>query len=166
MIFPSADPWRRFMSAIYEGVILFGVVFFFYYAFSALTQLTGAPGIKRSVGQLFLFFVLGIYFVWFWCENKRTLPMKTMGLIVVDQSGNPVTKMRAFARYCAAVGLSIAILAIVDYFRIPLMLLLLPVPFAWSFFQKDRQALYDVLAGTRLVVKAVSAAEQRTNPVG
>ena len=165
MTLPSADPWRRFMSAVYEGVILFGVVFFFYYAFSSLTQLTGAPGIKRTVGQLFLFCVLGVYFVWFWCEGKRTLPMKTMGLLVVNSAGQPISKARAFARYCAAVGLSIGLFAIVGFFQMPVLLLLLPAPFIWSFFHKDRQALYDVIAGTRLVVKAVSAAEKRTNPV-
>jgi uncharacterized RDD family membrane protein YckC len=31
-------------------------------------------------------------------------------------------------------------------------LLLLPIPFAWALFDRDRRALYDVLAGTRLVV--------------
>ena len=33
-----ASPWRRFMSCVYDGIVLFGVLFFFGYAFSALAQ--------------------------------------------------------------------------------------------------------------------------------
>src|SRR5690606_9285611 len=35
---PPAHPWRRFMGFAYEAVLLFGVVWFADYAFSALTQ--------------------------------------------------------------------------------------------------------------------------------
>jgi uncharacterized RDD family membrane protein YckC len=40
------------------------------------------------------------------------------------------------------------------------------LPIAWTVIDKEKRALYDVIAGTRLVVKEVSAAEKKTNPVG
>jgi uncharacterized RDD family membrane protein YckC len=160
----SADPWRRSLSATYDTVILFGVVFFFYYGFSSLTRLTGAPGALRYVGMTFLFGVLATYFTWFWSLGRRTLPMKTMSLLVVDKNDNPVTRSRAFARYCAAIGLIVLVLAIVKYSLLIFGLLFL-VPIAWTLFDAEKRALYDVIAGTRLVVKEVPAAQKRTNPV-
>jgi uncharacterized RDD family membrane protein YckC len=160
----SADPWRRIMSATYEFVILFGVVFFFYYAFSSLTRLTGAPGLLRNVGQGFLFLVMAVYFTWFWSRGRRTLPMKTMGLMVVDKLDQPVKPSQAFTRYAIALGLIAAVLAAVKYTLLVFGVLFL-LPIAWTIIDKDKRALYDVLSGTRLVVKEVSAAEKRTNPV-
>jgi uncharacterized RDD family membrane protein YckC len=160
----SADPWRRIMSATYEFVILFGVIFFFYYAFSSLTRLTGAPGTHRNIGQGFLFLVMAIYFTWFWSKGRRTLPMKTMGLLVVDKNDRPVQTPQAFLRYTVAVALIAAVLAAVKYVFLAFGLLFL-LPIAWTVIDKDKRALYDVLSGTRLVVKEVSAAEKLTNPV-
>jgi uncharacterized RDD family membrane protein YckC len=152
------------MSATYEFVILFGVVFFFYYAFSSITRLTGAPGTHRNIGQAFLFLVMAFYFTWFWSKGRRTLPMKTMGLLVVDKNDQPVKTWQAFLRYSAAVALIAAVLAAIKYaFLIFGIFFLLPI--AWTLIDKDKRALYDVLSGTRLVVKEVSAAEKRTNPV-
>jgi uncharacterized RDD family membrane protein YckC len=152
------------MSATYEFVILFGVVFFFYYAFSSLTRLTGAPGTHRNIGQGFLFLVMGIYFTWFWSKGRRTLPMKTMGLLVVDKNDRPVQTLQALLRYTVAVALIAAVLAAVKYVFLAFGLLFL-LPIAWTVIDKDKRALYDVLSGTRLVVKEVSAAEKLTNPV-
>jgi uncharacterized RDD family membrane protein YckC len=90
------------MCVAYEGVILFGVVFFFAYAFSALTQYKGQSGMLRNVFQAFMFCVLGMYFVWFWSKGRRTLPMKTMGVTLVDQAGAPAGRGRALVRYLAA----------------------------------------------------------------
>ena len=44
---PVADPWRRLMCVAYECVLLFGILFFFGYAFSALAQFKGDPGVGR-----------------------------------------------------------------------------------------------------------------------
>jgi uncharacterized RDD family membrane protein YckC len=160
----SADPWRRVMSATYEFVILFGVIFFFYYAFSSLTRLTGAPSALRNVGQAFLFLVMAVYFTWFWSNGRRTLPMKTMGLMVVDNQDRPVQPLQAFLRYAAAIALISLVLAAIKYYLLVFAVLFL-LPIAWTVIDKDKRALYDVIAGTRLVVKEVSAAEKRTNPV-
>jgi hypothetical protein len=52
---PSAGLWRRFMGAVYESVILVGVVIFFAYGYSALGQYRAEAGPARWVFQGFLF---------------------------------------------------------------------------------------------------------------
>ena len=146
-----APPLRRLMSAIYEGVILFGVVFFFAYGFSALTSFKGGEGPLRHAFQIYLFLVLGAYFTWFWSRGRRTLPMKTMGVALVRaRSGAPLTPARAAWRYLVASVFFWGLLAAV-WKASAWWLFLWPLPFSWSLFSPKRQTLYDLVAGTTLV---------------
>jgi len=140
------------MSAIYESVILFALVVFFGYGFSALFQFRGAPGTMRWAFQAFLFLVLAAYFVWFWSNGRRTLPMKTVSLQLVDLSGSPLTRARAAARYGWAWLLLVAPVALAQQIGQAWPLLLLPLPFAWALLDRHGSTLYDRLAGTRLVI--------------
>lgn len=148
----DADPWRRFMCIVYEGVILFAVMFFFGYGFSALTQFKGQPGVLRNSFQVFMLLVLGLYFVWFWSKGRRTLPMKTMGVRLVDASGAPVGTGRATLRYALASSGWLIAMATAAWVHAGGVLLLV-VPYAWSFIDRRHRALYDVLSGTRLIVQ-------------
>ena len=148
---PPAGPWRRLMCIVYEGIILFGVVFFFGYAFSALTQFRGAPGPLRWAFQVFMGTVLAVYFTWFWSGGRRTLPMKTMGVRLVKADGSPVGTARALARYFVATSLWAAGIAAARYLH-PALALTLLLPLAWTLIDRDRRALYDVACGTRLVL--------------
>lgn len=86
---------------IYEGVLLFGVLFFAAFAYSVLTQQHhGMQG--RSGLAAYLFIVLGLYFVGFWTHGGQTLALKTWHLKVVDAAGRPLTVWRATARYLLA----------------------------------------------------------------
>lgn len=153
---PAADPWRRLMGISYEFIILFGVIWFADYAFSALTQFRGEPGPMRVAFQLFTLGVLGLYFCWFWAYGRRTLPMKTLSLQLVDGAGRPLSPARSIARFAAAVGLWLAVLA-AGHFISRWLWLLAVLPFAWALFDPHRRALYDVIAGTRLVQMAPDA---------
>jgi len=97
-----AGPWRRLMAFTYEGVLLFGVVFFFGYAFSALTRHQNQSEVLRWSFQAWIFGVLAIYFVWSWSAGRRTLPMKTVGLRLLGPDAQALSRGRAFARYVAA----------------------------------------------------------------
>jgi uncharacterized RDD family membrane protein YckC len=146
---PPADPWRRFMSVVYEGVVLFGVMFFFGYAFSTLTRWQGHPGPLRWMFQIYMFGVLGAYFTWFWSQGRRTLPMKTMSLLLQRKDGGPVPHLQAFARYVIAsawIMVAIVLAGEVSIWLAPLMF----VPFVWVLIDTDRRALYDIICGTRM----------------
>jgi uncharacterized RDD family membrane protein YckC len=88
---------RRMACWMYEGVLLFGVVFLTDYLFSTLSQTRNALD-HRWGQQAFLFLVLGIYFVWFW-HKGQTLAMKTWHIKITDVQGRPVTQARALWRY-------------------------------------------------------------------
>ena len=82
---------------LYEGMLLFGVVFIAGYLFSALSQTRHALD-NRPGMQAFIFLVLGIYFTWFW-HRGQTLAMKTWRIRVVDVNGRALTQSRALLRY-------------------------------------------------------------------
>ncbi|RKW41827.1 MAG: RDD family protein [Lautropia sp.] len=152
-----ASPWRRFMSCVYDGIVLFGVLFFFGYAFSALAQFHGESGLARTLFQLYLFCLLGAYFGWFWSNGRWSLPMKTIGVKVVRDDGTqgPVSLPRALWRYTVASIFFWGGLALVwtagSAITAVLWALLWLLPFGWSLFDRRRRTLYDVLAGTVLV---------------
>lgn len=147
---------RRLATMVYEGVILFGVVFISGYLFSTLTQqkngLTHHNWLMTWIGL-----VLAAYFVWFWTHGGQTLPMKTWRLKLVDAHGEPVTPGRALARYALAWLWFLPPLALH-----PLLGLSVPVTLAlaaawivvWAGAARlhaDRQFPHDRLARTRIV---------------
>ena len=73
---------------LYEGMLLFGVVFVPGWLFSTLGQVRDAMDARRPLLQAFLFVVFGIYFTWFWAKGQ-TLAMKTWKIRVVDRAGPP-----------------------------------------------------------------------------
>jgi len=138
------------MGITYECVILFGILWFVDYAFSALTRFQGEPGTLRHVFQGLQVLVLGIYFVGFWSKGRRSLPMKTVSLKLVSVTGGPVTTAAASIRYFSALIMVLIGLALAYYVH-PAAGVLSLLPYAWTVLDRDKQALYDRIAGTRLV---------------
>lgn len=88
---------RRMACWLYEGMLMFGVVFIAGYLFGTLSQTRNAMDNRHPL-QAFLFVVFGIYFVWFWSKGQ-TLAMKTWHIRVVDAAGLSISQPRALARY-------------------------------------------------------------------
>ena len=88
---------RRMACWLYEGMLMFGVVFIAGYLFSTLTQTRNALDNRHGL-QAFLFVVFGIYFTWFWSKGQ-TLAMKTWHIRLLNAQGRAVTQKRAFLRY-------------------------------------------------------------------
>ena len=154
---------------LYEGMLLFGVVFIAGYLFSALSQTRHAMDHRPGL-QAFLFLILGIYFTWFWSRGQ-TLAMKTWHIRVVDVNGEALTQKRAFVRY---------VLSWIWF--IPPLVALAPYPLSageifllftgwvcvWALlsrFHPLRQFWHDALAGTRLInAQPAPQAERQTPP--
>jgi uncharacterized RDD family membrane protein YckC len=147
---------RRLACAIYEGVLLFGVVMIAGYLYSSLTQqkhaLVGTTGL-----QAFLFTVLGIYFGWFWSRSGQTLAMKTWHLRVARSNGLPLSQARALVRYLACwlwflPPLAFASLSQVRGLGAKLMVLAagLIAYAGLALLRRDRQFLHDVICDTRV----------------
>lgn len=114
-------------------------------------------GASRAAFQIYLVAALGLYFVWFW-RRGQTLPMRAWKLRLVARDGGPVTPSRAIARYLAGalmLGTSFAAaLYLREYADAAAAWVALapgPLSVAWALFDRDRQTLYDRVAGTRLV---------------
>jgi uncharacterized RDD family membrane protein YckC len=147
---------RRLATMLYEGVILFGIVFIAGYLFSTLTQqrngLTHHNLLAAWVG-----FVVGAYFVWFWTHGGQTLPMKTWRLRLVSADGTPVSALRAIARYVLAWLWFLPPLALHPLLglAVPHTLVVTAIWFLlWAATGRlgmGRQFLHDRLAGTRIV---------------
>ncbi len=156
---PPASPWRRLMGICYEGIILFGVLWFADYAFSALTQFKAEPGPLRTAFQVFTLFVLAVYFTGFWSNGRRSLPMKTLSLQLRTQAGEPPGPGRSLARFAVALSMWLIALA-AGYYLSGWLYLLALMPYAWVLVDRDRRALYDLVSGTRLVTETSVASNR------
>lgn len=146
---------RRMACWLYEGILLFGVVFIAGYLFSTLTQTRNALD-NRHAQQVFLFLVFGIYFTWFWSKGQ-TLAMKTWHIRMVDKAGRPVTQTRALLRYLLSWIWFLPPLAASAWWSLPggeATVLTLGWVAVWAIlsrFHPAQQFWHDALAGTRLV---------------
>lgn len=146
---------RRMACWLYEGILMFGVVFIASFLFSTLSQTRNAMDNRHAL-QAFLFVVFGIYFVWFWAKGQ-TLAMKTWHIRVVDAAGRPLTQRRALGRYALSWLWFLPPLVAMAPFSLSvpeITVLLMGWVAVWavlSRFHPQRQFWHDALAGTRLV---------------
>ena len=147
---------RRMACWLYEGVLLFAVVFIAGFLFSALGQVRDAMDARRPLLQAFVFVVFGIYFTWFWSRGQ-TLAMKTWKLRIVDAAGAPVTQWRALLRYVCSWLWFLPPLALLSRWHATPggeALVVAGWVVLWaaaSRLHPQRQFWHDALAGTRLV---------------
>jgi len=146
-----AGPWRRLMAFTYEGVLLFGVVFFFGYAFSALTRHQNQSELLRWAFQAWIFGVLALYFVWSWSAGRRTLPMKTVGLRLMGANAQAPSPGRAFVRYVAAWACIALPLWAAAQVQAWLALVLFAAILVCVLVDRKHRAPWDFAAGTILV---------------
>jgi uncharacterized RDD family membrane protein YckC len=90
---------------------------------------------QKSLLQLYLLAVCGVYLVWSWSAGRRTLPMRTWRIRIIMRGGGPLEIGTAVIRYLAAV-VGIALGAIGLF---------------WALLDGERQFLHDRVAGTRIV---------------
>lgn len=159
---PSPRFWRRVSCCLYEQLVLLGVV--------ALTFLLPNLGLGILFGVslpswltfLYLYAVLGIYFVWYWTKSGQTLAMQTWRIRLISSSGGHLTKQQALGRYFYGSLWIIPCIVLqwllhLEKWQIIEMLFAIAL-FIWplSIFldrrePSMRQSLPDRLAGTRLV---------------
>lgn len=154
--FTNTSLARRMAAWLYEGMLLFAVIFISGWLFSTLGQMRNAMDARHALLQLFLFIVLGVYFVWFW-HKGQTLAMKTWHIRIVTTSGQIVSQPRALLRYVLSWLWFMPPLAAMALFKFSgattaFMLGSWVIVYALlSQLHPQRQWLHDVLAGTRLV---------------
>ena len=130
-----AAPVRiRLLAAVYEALLLAALLI------AATAIFTAIAGDARQqplhiVLQMYLLVISAAYFVWSWTGGRRTLPMRTWRLRLVDRRGAPPSAGVAATRF---------VLALASW---PLGAL----PLWWALFDPQRHFLHDRAAGTCLV---------------
>jgi len=153
---------RRLASMLYEGLLLFGVLFVADLLFETLAQSWHALAL-RHMRQFWLFVVLGAYFVVFWCSGGQTLPMKTWRIKLVAPGSPTLPLSKAVARYLLAWMWFLPAMVLDYAFKLknwPSLGLIAIGMILWAaaiMFNKERQFLHDQLAGTRLINFPASA---------
>lgn len=155
--FPTPTRLRRFASMMYEGVLLFGIVFSAGYLFDTLTESHNAL-MFRHARQGLLFVAIGVYFMVCW-RGGQTLPMKTWDIRLVDRDGRRPSLARLMLRYLLIWPLPLLAALLVQgaslrtgYASTDLLIVFAPFSiFIWSWFDREGQFLHDRLLGTRLV---------------
>jgi uncharacterized RDD family membrane protein YckC len=131
---------RRLASMLYESLLLIGVL--------ALTFLV--PLLMLGIGTnytpnggvlwVYIFFVLGGYFLWYWRRGGQTLAMQTWKLKIVDINGGVISLKQGWLRYALAWP----------------SVLFFGAGLVWALFDREHQFLHDRLAGTRIVLLSVT----------
>lgn len=103
----------------------------FYGVFGDATE-----GIKRLSQQIFLWTILGAYYVWCWTKTGQTLAMQSWHLKVVAQNDVPLSKQMALMRYVLA----------------SFSLVLFGLGFLWIVVDKNRLFLHDRLLKCKIVI--------------
>uniref|UniRef100_UPI0033426EEA RDD family protein n=1 Tax=Castellaniella defragrans TaxID=75697 RepID=UPI0033426EEA len=149
---------RRFACMMYEGVLLFGVLFLADYLFDTLTQSREAL-MLRHVRQGVAFLAIGLYFILCWRHGGQTLPMKTWDIRLIDRNAAPVPLPRMILRYVLMWLIPLLAIWLVGRLsaatgQASVYSLIVAAPFSifiWTWFDPEGQFLHDRLLGTRLV---------------
>lgn len=148
---------RRLAALVYEGLLLFGVLMLSGWLYAGLTQQRHA--LQGRLGlQVFLFLVLGVYFVWFWTHGGQTVALRAWRLRVVAANGQPLTQARALARYLLSWLWFLPSLVAIQWAglhgggAIGTTVVAGALAYAGTcFLHPERQFLHDALCGTRIV---------------
>lgn len=148
---------RRLLCLLYEGVLLFGVVMAAGLLYGVATKqrhaLVGSTGLK-----VFLFLVLGLYFLHFWTRSGQTLAMLTWHIKLVGPDGVRVSAARALVRYVLSWLWFLPALAAVHFSGLkgagPTLAVLVAGVLAYALLarmRQDKQFWHDAVCQTRLV---------------
>ena len=156
--------WRRLAAVPYETLLILAVLLIGAFPLAVLKGAT-LQGIPHLLTQAYFLCIAATYFTWFWRRGGQTLAMKTWRFRVTSARGQPLTIVRALARFgCACLFFGPAVAGLLLLFfpnrisPVIAMWAFLPMmaTILWARFDPDHQFLHDRMAGTRLV----SAAER------
>jgi uncharacterized RDD family membrane protein YckC len=137
----------RLLAMLYEAVLVAALLLLATAVFVLLAGDSSSEP-RRALLQLYLVTVTGVYFVWSWTGGRRTLPMRTWRLRLLDARNRSPSLRSAVTRYLVAlVTLPLGGLALL-----------------WALVDPERRFLHDRLAGTRVVREPPLPAQRGKSP--
>jgi uncharacterized RDD family membrane protein YckC len=161
-LLPSPKFWRRVSCCLYEQLVLLGVIALTFLVPNLALGVLFGVSLPSWLSFLYLYTVLGIYFIWYWTKSGQTLAMQTWRIRMIDQRGSTLTRPQALLRYLYGSLWIIPCVLLQWAFHLEewqiLEMLFAVALFFWPLTiyidRKDpmqRQSLADRFAGTRLV---------------
>ena len=98
-VLPSPQFWRRVSCCLYEQLVLLGVIALTFLVPNLALGVLFGVSLPSWLSFLYLYTVLGIYFVWYWTKSGQTLAMQTWRIRMIDQRGCTLQRRQALWRY-------------------------------------------------------------------
>ena len=96
---PAPQFWRRVSCCLYEQLVLLGVIAFIFLVPNLGLGILFGVSLPSWLTFLYLYSVLGIYFVWYWTKSGQTLAMQTWRIRMIAANGFNLTRRQAIWRY-------------------------------------------------------------------
>ena len=161
-VLPSPRFWRRVSCGLYEQLVLLGVIAFTFLLPNLGLGILFGISLPSWLTFLYLYVVLGIYFVWYWTKSGQTLAMQTWRVRMIGANGFHLSRRQAICRYISGSLWIIPCVVLQWAFHLEkwqiIEMLFAVALFIWpaSIYldrrePRLRQGLPDRLAGSRLV---------------
>ncbi len=98
-LLPSPSFWRRVSCTLYEQLVLLGVIAFTFLLPNLGLGILFGISLPSWLTFLYLYLVLGLYFVWYWTKSGQTLAMQTWRIRMIGPGGYSLTRRQAMWRY-------------------------------------------------------------------
>ena len=159
---PAPQFWRRVSCCLYEQLVLLGVIAFTFLVPNLGLGILFGVSLPSWLTFLYLYSVLGVYFVWYWTKSGQTLAMQTWRVRMIASNGFNLSKRQAIWRYVYGSLWIVPCIFLQWIFHLEkwqiIEMLFAVALFIWplSIFldrrdASERQGLPDRMAGSRLV---------------
>ena len=131
--YPNASLIRRCAAILYDAFLIIAI--WMISTTIIVAWMTDGGEVQGLLFQFFLYFEIGLFYIYFWHFKGQTLGMQVWKIKTVDASGQTLTLKDCLLRFlfatlsCAIVGLG----------------------FFWAFFNPERLTLHDIASGTRVI---------------
>lgn len=159
---PSPKFWRRVSCCLYEQLVLLGVIAFTFLLPNLGLGILFGVSLPSWLTFLYLYTVLGLYFVWYWTKSGQTLAMQTWRIRMIGANGFHLNRRQAIWRYVYGSLWIVPCILLQWIFHLEkwqiIEMLFTVALFIWplsTLFDRrsplERQSLPDRMAGSRLV---------------
>ena len=98
-LLPAPQFWRRISCILYEQLVLLGVIAFTFLLPNLGLGILFGASLPSWLTFLYLYAVLGLYFIWSWTKSGQTLAMQTWRVRMIGPGGYNLTRRQAIWRY-------------------------------------------------------------------
>ena len=124
--------WRRIASIIYDALLVLAILIVMSIPFFSFN--VEENNLLKITMQVYFYFIIQYFFVWFWVNNGGTLGMKTWKIKISCDNDERISYKKAIIRF------NIAIISILFF----------GLGFLISLFRKDKKCLHDIISKTSL----------------